>query len=118
MAFSRLLCTTTGTLFQLSNDHFLPNSFLYSFFWVIPRCLNFMCRRFGARCLFQLRRPFNHLSFFFLLTPPMKMEQSVPKRRHIKFRRRGITQKKNTKFGTRRNFEIKISLSIHLPLIT
>jgi hypothetical protein len=26
--------------------------------------------------------------------PPMKMEQSVPKRRHIKFERRGITQKK------------------------
>jgi len=25
--------------------------------------------------------------------PPMKMEQIVPKRRHIKFRRRGITQK-------------------------
>ena len=25
---------------------------------------------------------------------PMKMEQSVPKRRHIKFRRRGVTQKK------------------------
>jgi hypothetical protein len=25
---------------------------------------------------------------------PMKMEQSVPKRRDIKFRRRGITQKK------------------------
>jgi hypothetical protein len=24
----------------------------------------------------------------------MKMEQSVPKRRHIKFRRRGISQKK------------------------
>jgi len=28
------------------------------------------------------------------LNPPMKMEQSVPKRRNIKFRRRGITQKK------------------------
>jgi hypothetical protein len=26
--------------------------------------------------------------------PSMKMEQSVPKRRHINFRRRGITQKK------------------------
>jgi hypothetical protein len=26
--------------------------------------------------------------------PPMNMEQSVPKRRYIKFRRRGITQKK------------------------
>jgi len=25
---------------------------------------------------------------------PMKMEQNVPKRRHIKFRSRGITQKK------------------------
>ena len=27
---------------------------------------------------------------FFLLTPPMKMEQIVPKRRHIKFRHRGV----------------------------
>jgi hypothetical protein len=35
----------------------------------------------------------------------MKMEQSVPKRRHIKFRRRGITQKKT--YRTRRKFEIK-----------
>jgi hypothetical protein len=26
-------------------------------------------------------------------TPPMEVEQSVPKRRHIKFRRRGVTQK-------------------------
>jgi len=26
--------------------------------------------------------------------PPMEMEKSVPKRRHIKFRSRGITQKK------------------------
>jgi hypothetical protein len=31
---------------------------------------------------------------FFLLTPPMKMEQSVPKRRYLKFRRRAIAQKK------------------------
>jgi hypothetical protein len=30
----------------------------------------------------------------FYTYPPMKIEQSVPKRRHIKFRRRGITQKK------------------------
>jgi len=28
---------------------------------------------------------------------PIKMEQSVPKRRHINFRRRGITQKKTYK---------------------
>jgi len=42
---------------------------LYVFFWVIPRRLNFI----------RLRR-WNR--------------QSVPKRRHIKFRHRGITQKK------------------------
>ena len=42
--------------------------------------------------------------------PPMKMEQSVPKRRHIKFRSRGITQKKHTTFGTRQKFEIKNSV--------
>ena len=51
---------------------------LYAFFWVIPRRLNFICRRFGT--LFHLHRPVG-----------MKY---VPKRRHIKFRRRGITQKK------------------------
>jgi len=35
----------------------------------------------------------------------MKMEQSVPKRRHIKFRLRGIAQKKAYK--TWRQFEIQ-----------
>ena len=29
---------------------------LYAFFWVIPRRLNFICRRFGALCLFHLHR--------------------------------------------------------------
>jgi len=52
---------------------------LYAFFWVIPLRLNFICRRFGTLSLFHLHR---------------RVEQSVPKRRHIKFRRRGITQKK------------------------
>ena len=37
----------------------------------------------------------------------MKMEQSVPKRRYIKFRSRGITQKKHRTFRTLRKFEIK-----------
>jgi len=58
---------------------------LYVVFWVIPRRLNFTYRRFGT--LFHLYRQVgNNL--------PTKMEQGVPKRRHIKFRRRGITQKK------------------------
>ena len=29
---------------------------LYVFFWVIPRRLNFICRRFGTLCLFHLHR--------------------------------------------------------------
>jgi len=38
---------------------------LYAFFWVIPRRLNFICRRFGTLCLFHLHT-----------YPPMKMEQA------------------------------------------
>ena len=34
---------------------------------------------------------------------PLKMEQSVPKRQHIKFRRRGITQKKAHNIETDNN---------------
>jgi hypothetical protein len=36
-----------------------------------------------------------HITYLILHNyPPMKMEQSTPKRRHIKFRRKGIAQKK------------------------
>jgi hypothetical protein len=37
---------------------------------------------------------YSSLHRLFLLTLPIKMEQSVPKHRYVKFRRRGITQKK------------------------
>jgi len=57
---------------------------LYGFFWVIPQSLNFICQRFGTVCSIFIGR----------WVLPMKMGQCVPKRRHIKFRRRGITQKK------------------------
>ena len=33
---------------------------LYSFFWVILRRLNCICRRFGTLCLFHLHRRSNH----------------------------------------------------------
>jgi hypothetical protein len=56
---------------------------LYAFFWVIPRRLNFICRRFGTLCLFHLHRQVS-----------VKMEKSVPKRWHIvTFRSWGIKQK-------------------------
>jgi len=29
---------------------------LYAFFWVIPRRMTFICRRFGTHCLFHLHR--------------------------------------------------------------
>jgi len=29
---------------------------LYAFFWVSPRRLNFICRRFGTLCLFHIHR--------------------------------------------------------------
>jgi len=57
---------------------------LYSFFWVIPQHLNFICRRFGTLGLFHHHRQ----------CKPMKMEQCFLKRRNIKFSLREITQKK------------------------
>ena len=56
---------------------------LYAFFWVTPWRLNLICQSFGTLCLFHLHgRPWTW------------NRQSVPKRWRIKFRCRGITQKK------------------------
>jgi len=43
------------------------------FFWVIPRRLNFICRRFGKHCLFHLHRL---VGDEFITYQPMKMEQT------------------------------------------
>jgi hypothetical protein len=68
---------------------------LYSFFWVIPRGLNFMYRYFGTISLFHLHRwcqqeeqssCWHHLRKW--------NRQSVPKRRYMKFRRRGVIRKR------------------------
>jgi len=47
---------------------------LYTFFWVIPKRLNFICRRFGTLCLFHLHRQIGACTHIYL---PMKMEQTV-----------------------------------------
>ena len=89
---------------------------LYSFFWVIPRRLNYLCRYFGTLPV-PSSRPFKRLT---------EMGQSVPKRRHIIKRHMKMEQtecsetsaykihtwgkhpkRKNTAFRTRRKFEIK-----------
>jgi len=72
---------------------------LYSCFWVIPRRLNFMCRRFVTFYLFHLHRwckeeEFLLLNSFFLHHLWRWNGQSVPKGRYIKFRLREVTQKK------------------------
>jgi hypothetical protein len=48
---------------------------LWSFFWVIPRRLNFMCRRFGTHT--QSVTSSQVLQAILPATPPMKIEQSV-----------------------------------------
>jgi hypothetical protein len=76
---------------------------LYAFFWVTPRLPNFICRRFGIllfkfifskrHCLFHLYRQVGKK--YFIRTCLWRWNRKrVPKRRHIKFRRRGITHKK------------------------
>jgi hypothetical protein len=76
----------------------------YSSFWVVPGRLNFRCRRFGTICLFNLhwwcKQGSSCLHRLWIWNRP-----SVPKRRNIKFRRRGIPQK--TTFRKRGKFEIK-----------
>ena len=69
---------------------------MYAFFWVIPRCLNFMCQCFWTLCLFRLHRRVGMKNFFESshLSAYENGIDSVPKRQHIKFGRQGITQKK------------------------
>jgi hypothetical protein len=51
-------CTTTRSI-QFSVSAVFPTTtfrLLYAFFCVVPRRLNFICRRFGTLCLFHLHR--------------------------------------------------------------
>jgi hypothetical protein len=62
-------------------------SLLYSSFWVIPRRPNFMCLHFIGRVnkiLGRVNKILVHTAY---------KDESVPKRRRIKFRRRGISEK-------------------------
>ena len=56
---------------------------LYSFIWVIPRCLNFICQHFGT--------------LYSSCVGSMKRGQSVPKSWHVKFIGRGMAPKKRIK---------------------
>ena len=58
------------------------------------RVLNVVCFLLGNSPASEFYMPTFRNTYTYL---PMKMEQSVPKRRHIKFRRWGISQKKTYK---------------------
>ena len=50
---------------------------LYAFLWVIPRRLNFICRRFRTHCLFHLHRQVGMKCEVLHTYLPVKMEQTV-----------------------------------------
>jgi hypothetical protein len=66
-------------------------SWMLCSFWVIPRSLNFICPRFETFSLFRPR--------------PMKMEQSVSKRRHVNLRHRESSTINNTRHSSFNNEE-------------
>ena len=49
-------CTSVALVIQ-HTTRMQRTILLYVFFWVIPRRLNVICRRFGTLCLFHLHRP-------------------------------------------------------------
>jgi len=94
---------------------------LYAFIWVIRQRLNFVCRHFGTLYLFHLHgrvgarndRVWEISQTQTLFTPTRLWRwnrQSVPKCRHIKFRRRRITQKKA--------YNLEFNLTLHFNSIT
>jgi hypothetical protein len=62
--------------------------------WGIYTGKGFVSSYFRAKPFSSINIPTFSTPVILHTYPHMKMEQSVPKRRHIKFRRRGITQKK------------------------
>ena len=56
ISFAKILIIRLKHLIYSYFQTFAIFLMLYSFFWVIHRRLNFMCRRFGILCLLHLRR--------------------------------------------------------------
>ena len=80
---------------------------LYIFFWVIPRRLNFIYRRFGTNCLSHLHRQVGVENTY--LPMKMKMEQTeCSETSSYKIQTPGnYPEEKHTAYRTRRKFAIK-----------
>jgi len=88
---------------------------LYAFFWVIPRHLNFICQCIWTHCLFHLHRQIGISSY---LPAYEDGTDSVPIHWNIKFRWRGINQKKAYKIQNMAKFYIHGSVHRESNLIT
>ena len=82
----------------------LKRVLLSSFFWVIPRRLNFICRRFGTCSLFYLHRSCKGLHYQYRCNG-----ESVSERRTKNSDAGKSRKRKSTTFTTRRKLEIKIA---------
>jgi hypothetical protein len=82
------MSTFRNTLFNLYRQVGMKDEYVW-------KCWNIYTAKFGSSQTFsRINTPTLTNLDIFHTYQPMKMEQSVPKRRHIKFRRREITQKK------------------------
>ena len=88
-------CLSFNIMINIWFQAFAEFCMLYAFFWVITRGLDFICRRFETLCLFHFHRQVDVSRMKYSHLPAYEdWTDSVPKRRHIKSRRRVITQKK------------------------
>ena len=81
-----LMYITFRNLTVQNSSTFWKNILLYAFFWVIPRRLEFICRRFGTLCPFHLHRHLpayedgtecSETSAYKLLTPENYPKESI-----------------------------------------
>jgi hypothetical protein len=106
-------------------DYLRTISLFYAFFWVIPRCLEFKCRRFGTLCQFHLHRQVAvsrmklGISNFLVLVSFYSHLLAYEDGTDRVFRNVGIltpdtgevTKRKHTTYRTRRKLEINKTIS-------
>ena len=78
-----MLCLNEWNWYVIWSEKFDNICFVCVFFWVIPRRLNFICRRFGTLCLVHLHRRIgvewlSSSQIFFPMNTPTFLKHSHP----------------------------------------
>jgi hypothetical protein len=100
----KVQCLLSTKIYEKPQHQFITLNLVSKY--VIPRRLNYIHQHFGTLCLFHLHT-----------YPPMKIEQSDPKHLNIKFKSRGITQKKSYNFQKMANVWNQVSISHITPFV-